>query len=116
MLTVQPALASKESRAPRPGQLPEIVGPGIHQIESEESALLRTRPSGVVTLDDTGNAIVSIANLAFNAHVLLTVQSGVTPTGSVYVSALVPDASFTISSTAGGDDEGVIVYYRVYTP
>lgn len=95
----------------------KITSEGVVQmLETTSSGPHTTVPSGVITLDSTGNFIVANSKLAANARILLTVQPGPLPTGMICVSALTANSGFTITSTAGAADAGVNVYYQIYTP
>lgn len=95
----------------------KVTSEGVIQLlETTSTGPHLTVPTGVVTLDATGNVTVANARLAANARILLTVQPGVAPTGTVYVSAITANTSFTITSNAGAADSGVRVYYQIYGP
>jgi hypothetical protein len=87
-------------------QLLETTSPGSHT----------TVPSGLITLGGAGNIIVPNNKIPSNARIILTVQPGPAPIGNIYVSNITPNTSFTITSTAGGGDTGVNVYYQIYIP
>lgn len=90
---------------------------GVTQfLETTSAGPHTTVPTGVVTLDGTGNNTVLNSKIPANARILLTVQPGVAPTGTVYVSAITANTSFTITSNAGAADSGVNVYYQLYIP
>lgn len=75
----------------------------------------KTPPSDVVTLGVGGTFTVANHNIPANARILLTVQPGQAPLGTIYVSAIVASTSFTIASTNAGD-VGVSVYYLLFVP
>lgn len=90
---------------------------GVPQLlESTSAGSHTTVPSGLITLDGTGNVTVANAKLAANARILLTIQPGPVPTGIVYVSNITANTGFTVTSTAGAGDTGLKVYYQIYTP
>lgn len=95
----------------------KMTSEGVQELlETTSAGSHTTVPTGVVTLNGTGNATVLNSKIPANARILLTVQPGVGPTGTVYVSAITPNTSFTITSNAGASDAGVIVYYQIYIP
>lgn len=95
----------------------KMTSEGVTQLlETTSVGPHTTVPSGVVTLDGTGNITVLNSRLPANARILLTIQPGVAPTGTVYVSAITANTSFTITSNAGAADSGVNVYYQIYAP
>ena len=75
----------------------------------------KTPPSDVVTLSAGGTLVVANHNIPANANILLTVQPGFAPLGTIYISAITASTSFTISSTNAGD-AGVVVYYLIIVP
>ena len=73
------------------------------------------RAAGLATLGAAGT--VTIANTAVDASSRFTVtvqDGGPAPTGLVYQSARVASTSFTITSTAGAADAGVVVYWQIW--
>lgn len=95
----------------------KMTSEGVTELlETTSAGSHTTVPTGVVTLDVTGNVTVLNSKIPANARILLTVQPGVAPTGSVYVSAITANTSFTITSNAGAADSGVNVYYQIYVP
>jgi hypothetical protein len=95
----------------------KMTSEGVTQLlETTSSGPHTTVPTGVVTLDGTGNITVLNSKIPANARILLTVQPGVAPTGTVYVSTITANTSFTVTSNAGAADSGVIVYYQIYVP
>lgn len=89
----------------------------LQLLESTSAGSNSTVPSGVVTLDASGEAVVLHSKIPGNARILLTIQpSPAAPVGTVYVSDITADTSFTITSTAGVGDTGLNVYYQVYIP
>ena len=73
------------------------------------------RVAGLATLDGAGQFLILNPNVKAGTRFTLTVQDGGTaPTGTVYVSARVAGASFTITSNAGGTDLGVQVYWQLW--
>jgi len=81
----------------------ETTSPGSHT----------TVPSGVVTLVG-GVATVLNSKIPANARIMLTIQPGTAPLGTVYVSNITLNTSFTITSTNAGDTCNV--YYRISIP
>jgi hypothetical protein len=95
----------------------KMTSEGVTQfLETTSAGSHTTVPTGLVTLDGTGNITVLNSKIPANARILLTVQPGVAPTGVVYVSAITANTSFTITSNAGASDSGVKVYYQIYVP
>lgn len=95
----------------------KITSEGVIQLlESTSAGPHTTVPSGVVALNGAGTFTVLNSKLPANARILLTIQPGVAPTGTVYVSAITANTSFTITSNAGAADAGVNVYYQIYIP
>jgi hypothetical protein len=88
----------------------------VGRLELTPSGLHTMISSGVVTLDGTGNVVVLDNKLEADSRILLTVQPGVAPRGTLYVSALAPATSFIITSNARAADAGVNVYYQIYLP
>jgi hypothetical protein len=94
-----------------------MTSEGVTQLlETTSAGSHTTVPTGVVTLDVTGNITVLNSKIPANARILLTVQPGVAPTGIVYVSAITANTSFVVTSNAGAADSGVRVYYQIYVP
>lgn len=90
----------------------KVSGDGIVSVREGTNHM-----AGVATLGAAGT--VTIANTsvpAANGRVMITVQPGPAPTGFVYVSNIIANTSFTITSTAGAGDAGVVVYYQIYQP
>ena len=95
----------------------KMTSEGVQEfLETTSAGSHTTVPTGVVTLDGTGNITVLNSKIPANARILLTVQPGVAPTGTVYVSAVTANTSFTITSNAGAADSGVNVYYQIFIP
>jgi hypothetical protein len=95
----------------------KMTSEGVTQLlETTSAGSHTTVPTGVVTLDVTGNITVLNSKIPANARILLTVQPGVAPTGIVYVSAITANTSFVVTSNAGAADSGVRVYYQIYVP
>jgi len=95
----------------------KMTSEGVQEfLETTSAGSHTTVPTGVVTLDSTGNITVLNSKIPANARILLTVQPGVAPTGTVYVSAITANTSFTITSNAGATDSGVNVYYQIFIP
>lgn len=70
--------------------------------------------SGVAVIAADGTVTVVNKNATSDVCLSLTAQDGGTvPAGSMYVSARVAGASFTIASTAGAADAGTVVYWQV---
>lgn len=73
--------------------------------------------AGLATLNGSGTLAVSNALIAATSRIVLTVQdTGPAPTGIIYNSARSNGVSFTILSTGGAADTGVIVYYQIWGP
>jgi len=70
----------------------------------------------ITTLDETGSITILTSDISVNSYVLLTAQPGTVPTGTLYVSEITPNTSFTIASTAGEADSGVNVYWLFFAP
>jgi hypothetical protein len=95
----------------------KMTSEGVTQLlETTSAGPHTTVPSGVITLDGTGNFTIANSKLPANARIMLTIQPGVAPTGTVYVSAITANTSFIITSNAGAADSGVKVYYQIYAP
>ncbi len=95
----------------------KMTSEGVAQLlETTSAGSHTTVPSGVVILDGTGNITVLNSKIPVNARILLTIQPGVAPTGTVYVSAITANTSFTVTSNAGAADSGVEVYYQIFVP
>ncbi len=104
-----------------------LAGPtnGVRQVFGVSSeGMLRVRETansmaGVVPLDGAGQAVVANSNIKATSRFTLTVQDNtggptVPPTGNIYVSTRVVGTSFTILSTSGAADSGVIIYYQIW--
>jgi len=73
--------------------------------------------AGLATLNGSGTLAVANALIAATSRIVLTVQdTGAAPTGRIYNSARSNGVSFTILSSAGVADAGVIVYYQIWGP
>ncbi|MCC6752067.1 MAG: hypothetical protein IT371_30725 [Deltaproteobacteria bacterium] len=73
--------------------------------------------AGVATIGAGGNVVVANTRVSATTKFLLTVQdTGPAPTGTIYQSARAVGASFTIASSAGAADAGVVVYYQLWEP
>ena len=95
----------------------KMTSEGVTQLlETTSAGPHTTVPTGLVALDGTGNITVLNSKIPANARIVLTVQPGVAPTGTVYVSAITANTSFVITSNAGAADSGVNVYYQIYVP
>jgi hypothetical protein len=95
---------------------PQLLEP----TSTNPQAAPKTPPSGLVTLGAGATITVPNIHLPANTRVLLTVQPGPAPLGTVWCSAITPGddvavGGFTISSTNVGD-VGVNVYYQVWVP
>jgi len=95
----------------------KISSEGVPQLlETTSAGSHTTVPSGVATLNASGNSIVLHNKIPSNARIMLTVQPTKAPTGTMYISHITTGSSFEISSTAGAQDAGVVVYYQMYIP
>jgi len=95
----------------------KMTSEGVQELlETTSAGSHTTVPTGLVTLDGTGNITVLNSKIPANARILLTIQPGVAPVGTIYVSAITANTSFTITSNAGASDSGVNVYYQIYIP
>lgn len=75
------------------------------------------RQQGIVPLAVGGATVVPNGLITPVTRIMLTAQDGgPPPTGSPFVLARAPGASFTISSTAGGLDAGVLVAWQLWEP
>ena len=74
--------------------------------------------TGVATLDGTGTAVVLNTYTTAATRFILSVQegTGVIPVGTVYQSSRVVGTSFTIKSSAGAGDVGVVVCFQLWEP
>jgi hypothetical protein len=73
------------------------------------------RAAGIATLGAGGSVTVNNNAVDANSRFVLTVQDGgPAPTGIIYQSARVAGTSFTITSTAGAADAGVVVYWQIW--
>ena len=73
------------------------------------------RGAGVAVLDAAGTVTIPNTAVDANSRFTLTVQDGgPAPAGNVYQSARVAGTSFTITSTAGAADAGVVVYWQIW--
>lgn len=71
--------------------------------------------AGLTGLNASGNAVVPNTNVTATSRFTLTIQDGVVPTASVYISGRTVGTSFTISSIGGGN-AGVTVYWQLWEP
>lgn len=72
-------------------------------------------PSGLVALNGaTGTIVVPNAFIQANSRVLLTIQPGPAPLGTIWVSNITAGVSFTIASTNAID--ACNVYYQIWNP
>ena len=88
----------------------------LELLESTSAGPHTTVPTGVVTLGAAGTVTVLNNKIPANARVTLTIQPGPVPVGTVYVSNITANTSFTIASNAGAADAGLQVYYQIYIP
>jgi hypothetical protein len=73
--------------------------------------------AGLATLGAAGTVVVANTQVTATTKFQLTTQdAGPAPTGVVYQSARVAATSFTIASSAGAADAGVVVYYQLWEP
>jgi hypothetical protein len=75
------------------------------------------RGAGLVTLGADGKAVVLNANVdGIESRYSLSVQegTGVVPSGNIYISDHSDGVAFEISSTAGGADQGLVVYWQMW--
>jgi hypothetical protein len=104
-----------------------LIGPtnGVRRVFGVSSeGMLRVRETvnsmaGLVALDASGQFVVLNTNIKTTSRFTLTVQDNVSgptipPSGFIYVSTRTAGTSFTITSTAGATDAGVIVYYQIW--
>lgn len=72
-------------------------------------------PSGIATLNGaTGTIIVLHGAVGASSRILLTIQPGPAPLGTIWVSNITPGVSFTIASTNATD--ACNVYYQIWNP
>jgi len=72
---------------------------------------------GVAVLDGTGNFTVNNTLVTANTRIAYWVQDGgPAPAGQVYPSARVVATSFTLTSTAGAGDAGLVVAWQLWEP
>lgn len=83
-------------------------------VSTDEGIPQQMWDSGSATLNSSGSIVVNSNNVTPSAHITLTVQDGVVPTGSVYISARTVGTSFTIASTGGSSDENVVVAFQIW--
>jgi len=70
--------------------------------------------AALATLDAAGVATIENKNITATTCVVLTAQdNGATPTGSMFLQGRTVGVGFTIASTAGADDAGVVVYWAL---
>jgi hypothetical protein len=86
-----------------------VTSEGIQRVREDANSM-----AGLATLDGAGRATVLNTNIKATTRILLTIQEGVVPRGSTYIDSKSPSVRFTIQSTAGALDAGVIVYYQLY--
>ena len=101
-----------------PPPFPKIVQ--ANKQSGNPQAAPKTPPSGVITLGAGATFTVPNIHIPASARVLLTVQPGKAPLGTIWCSNITPGddvsvGSFTISSTNVGD-AGVNVYYQLWVP
>jgi len=73
--------------------------------------------AGVATLGAAGTVVVPNTRVTATTKFLFTAQDGgPAPTGVIYQSARTVGANFTIASSAGAGDAGVVVYYQLWEP
>lgn len=74
------------------------------------------RGAGLATLNSDGIALVSHSFITANTRITLTIQPGtfIVPSGVMWVADITPGVGFEIDSTAGGADQGVVLYYQVW--
>jgi len=89
-----------------------VTSQGIPQLQENTN-----RGAGLVTLGADGSFTVLNTNAdGIESRYTLTVQEGTgfVPAGRIYISAHVDGVSFRIKSTAGGADQGVVVYWQMW--
>jgi hypothetical protein len=87
--------------------------PQLRESSSPAGSSLGQPVSGIVALV-AGSAIVPNTTLPADARILLTIQPGPVPSGQIYISSIVTNTSFTISSSNGSDTCNV--YYQIWQP
>ena len=85
----------------------------INLMESTSPGPHSSVPSGIATLV-SGTVTIANNKIPSNGRVTLTIQPGPAPLGVIWVSAIVANTSFTISSTNASDTCNV--YYQIYVP
>jgi hypothetical protein len=90
----------------------KVSSEGILHIKESANCM-----AGLATLNASGTQTVSNTRVTATSKIMLTIQDGGTvPTGFVYVSGRVASTSFSITSSAGAADNGVVVYYQIWEP
>lgn len=90
----------------------------MFRVDSEGLCYVREASNsmaGVATLGVGGTVTVLNTEVTSSNRFNLTVQDGgPAPTGTVFIQSRNPGVSFTIASSAGAGDAGVIVYYQLW--